>query len=148
MLNELEEASPWIQTIEALRVVSSEHGIRPKMPSLKVKSVVDSTFPQSKSCMIRITDRASPSTVTVEWGDPTVAHYGAQLWRLGSARASGSCAISGATITRGAAVYRPSIGRFPPQNRNAMILASTIDQMLAVESTYSCATPKEKAEPF
>jgi hypothetical protein len=135
MLNQLEEASPWIQTIEALRIVSSEHGIRPKRPSLKAKSSIDSAFPKSKSCVIRITDRTSPSTVTVEWCDSTVAHYGAQLWRLGSARATGSCAISGATITRGAAIYRPSLGRFPPQNRNAMILASTVDQMLALEST-------------
>ncbi|WP_082771604.1 DUF3331 domain-containing protein [Burkholderia sp. PAMC 26561] len=101
MLNELEEASPWIQTIEALRTVSSENGVRSKKPVANAKSAFDSTCPRSKNYVVRVTDRTSPTTVTVEWCDPTVAHYGAQLWRLGSARASGSCAVSGATIARG-----------------------------------------------
>ncbi len=135
MLNESKAKNPWIQTIEVLRTVSGANDMRSMGPVVKGKAAVDSTIPRSKNCVIRVTDLTSPSTVTVEWCDPTVAHYGAQLWRLGSARAAGSCAVSGATISRGEAVYRPSIGRLPPQNRNAMILASTVDKMLGVESS-------------
>jgi hypothetical protein len=135
MMNGSKATNPWIQTIEVLRTVSGASGTRSMRPVTKAKAALDPTFPRSKNCVIRVTDRTSPSTVTVEWCDATVAHYGAQLWRLGSARVAGSCAVCGAVISRGEAVYRPYIGRLPPQNRNAMILASTVDKMLGVESS-------------
>jgi len=77
-------------------------------------------------CVIRLLERESPTSATVAWGDWTSCFYGAQLWRRGTAKRVGVCSLSGQTIARGDAVYRPRHQPIP-RNVEAMILAAVLE---------------------
>lgn len=76
---------------------------------------------------VRILDRPSKNTAIVSWFDPTVCRYGDQPWRASRARQPGTCALTGNSIRRGDAIYRPRTVRPCPLNANAMILASCVE---------------------
>jgi hypothetical protein len=88
------------------------------------------------SIIVRVIERTTSSTVVIEWRDPTHCSYGDQIWRASRARGVGTCAISGEPIHCGDWVYRPT-GRPLPRNAGAMILASHIDKVDAVND--ACA---------
>nr|WP_240975840.1 DUF3331 domain-containing protein [Paraburkholderia aromaticivorans] len=85
-------------------------------------------------CAIRVLERNGQTSATIAWSDATSCCYGEQLWRRCIARKSGVCALSGQTIARGDAVYRPRRARPAPRNVDAMILATVME-----------ATPVEEA---
>ncbi|WP_245753233.1 DUF3331 domain-containing protein [Paraburkholderia sartisoli] len=80
---------------------------------------------------IALLDRPSPRTATVSWSDPRGCKYGEQVWRLATARRSGTCALSGQGIAAGDAIYRPTKARPPPANAAAMMLATVVELAFA-----------------
>ncbi|MEI6002300.1 DUF3331 domain-containing protein [Paraburkholderia bengalensis] len=72
----------------------------------------------------------TPHTISVCWSDSQTGHYGDQIWRLGFARTSGFCALSGQPIRAGDDVFRPRRNVVKvPSNWNRMILASVVPTM-------------------
>ncbi|WP_412760710.1 DUF3331 domain-containing protein [Paraburkholderia tropica] len=53
-------------------------------------------------------------------------YYGAQIWKQGKARSLAVCVLSGASIRRGDAVYRPMTRGNAPLNHNWMMLVSAV----------------------
>jgi Domain of unknown function (DUF3331) len=78
-------------------------------------------------CVIRLLERTSPTSATVAWSDSTSCCYGAQLWRRCIAKRAGVCSLSGQTIAKGNAVYRPRRVQPIPRNIEAMILAAVLE---------------------
>ncbi|WOD13845.1 DUF3331 domain-containing protein [Paraburkholderia kirstenboschensis] len=98
------------------------------MRSTAVSSLVRSRYSEScfSKCAIRVLERSGRTSATVAWSDATSCHYGEQPWRRCIARKAGVCALSGQTIARGDAVYRPRRVRPAPRNVAAMILAAVM----------------------
>ncbi|MFM0226979.1 DUF3331 domain-containing protein [Paraburkholderia dipogonis] len=91
---------------------------------------MDTDSPRAQSFTVTVLEYMSNSRVCLSWHDPTLCNYEEQIWTPTLARRSGRCALSGAQIRRGDAVYRPQTrGRTPPANGNAMILASVLAQI-------------------
>ncbi|WP_081075369.1 DUF3331 domain-containing protein [Burkholderia anthina] len=87
-------------------------------------------------------ERISDSSVLVSWHDSTSCHYNEQTWVSGFARVTGVCALSGASIRSGAAIYRPGRRAYGyPANAEAMILAEAMRNALgnqdATNSTFT-----------
>jgi hypothetical protein len=80
--------------------------------------------------VVRVVDRVTAKTVVVYWCDATSCRYGDQVWRMGVTKRRGRCALSGAPINAGDAVYRPRQGRLPPVNAGAMMLAFEVERVL------------------
>ena len=78
-------------------------------------------------CVIRLLERTSQTSATIAWSDSTSCCYGAQLWRRCIAKKAGICSLSGKTIAKGNAVYRPRRVRPIPRNIEAMILAAVLE---------------------
>jgi Domain of unknown function (DUF3331) len=85
-------------------------------------------FPTSVT--INVLDRTE-RTATLAWHDPTSCHYDDQRWHRVAARSNGVCAMTGALITRGTDVFRPSRRKtnLAPSNAHAMILASALQAL-------------------
>ncbi|MGH8781294.1 DUF3331 domain-containing protein [Paraburkholderia sp.] len=67
---------------------------------------------------------ATPGTILISWSDSTLGRYQDQLWRAGFAHASSVCGLTGATVRRGDAVFRPVARvRDRPVNVSDVILA-------------------------
>ncbi|WP_084069341.1 DUF3331 domain-containing protein [Paraburkholderia heleia] len=75
---------------------------------------------------MEIVERHSESLLSVCWCDATLGRYGAQLWKLTKARCRAVCALSGAPIRRGDAVYRPWARGHAPANADWVVLASMV----------------------
>ncbi|WP_405044826.1 DUF3331 domain-containing protein [Paraburkholderia sp. USG1] len=83
-----------------------------------------------KTFNLTVLEHMANSRVCLSWHDPTLCNYEEQVWTPGLARRSGRCALSGAHIRRGDAVYRPQTrGSTPPANSDAMILTSALEQV-------------------
>jgi len=124
MLMTFEPMSPWAQTVRCLD--QSPFTIQPARPRLD--RTARSLNPCPSSVVVRVLERPTSTTATIEWRDSTLCCYGNQLWRASRARSVGTCAISGASIHHGDRVYRPT-GRPLPRNASAMILTSEIDNI-------------------
>jgi hypothetical protein len=85
-------------------------------------------------CAIRVLERHGLDVATVSWSDATAGCYGEQFWRRGVARKSGVCAMSGRTIAKGDAIYRPRRVQPLPRNIEAMILASVMETIPLADS--------------
>ncbi|WP_425434094.1 DUF3331 domain-containing protein [Paraburkholderia lycopersici] len=81
---------------------------------------------QSSAAHMEIVERHSESLLSVCWCDATSGRYGAQLWKLTKARCRAVCALSGAPIRRGDAVYRPWVRGHAPANADWVVLASMV----------------------
>ena len=76
---------------------------------------------------IRSIEWQTDTTLLVSWSDATRGSYLDQTWRAGYARVRGVCALSGMSVERGDAVFRPfHRGAAPPSNAFDMILASVL----------------------
>jgi len=76
---------------------------------------------------IRSIEWQTDATVIVSWSDATRGNYLDQTWRVGYARVTGICALSGMSVKRGDLVFRPfHRGAAPPSNALDMILASVL----------------------
>jgi hypothetical protein len=76
-----------------------------------------------------VVERCDERDIVISWQDSTRGRLGDQRWRLGTASASGVCAMSGRQIRRGDCAYRPlrRVSKLP--NRGDMILAIAIDSV-------------------
>lgn len=112
---------PWAQTI--FRLTTLNDGMTPDVPVFR-RPVAQA----GERCVaVKLIERPSTTTATIEWRDSTRCCYGDQVWRAMRARTAGICAMSGCAILPGDHVYAPN-PRPVPSNAGAMILASVLDQ--------------------
>lgn len=77
---------------------------------------------------VALVERLNPKCISVRWLDSTASNYHEQRWVRRIATASGICALSGKPIFSGQYVYGPTSKlEYVPDNRNAMILAASIE---------------------
>ncbi|WP_250515953.1 DUF3331 domain-containing protein [Caballeronia sp. INDeC2] len=112
---------PWAQTI--FQLTSLNDGVSFDAP------FTSHPFAQTgeRRVTVKLIERPSTTTATIEWRDSTRCCYGDQVWRAMRARTAGVCAMSGREIRPGDYVYGPN-PRPVPGNAGAMILASVLDQ--------------------
>nr|WP_310698818.1 DUF3331 domain-containing protein [Paraburkholderia sp. USG1] len=128
------EKDPWLRTLAALQRFSE-----PPDGSFSPFAQPEYRYPpsrraagdsQMKTFNLTVLEHMANSRVCLSWHDPTLCNYEEQVWTPGLARRSGRCALSGAHIRRGDAVYRPQTrGSTPPANSDAMILTSALEQV-------------------
>jgi hypothetical protein len=123
---------PWTGTVELLLGVSRPSIVsrciaRPVPWAGCMTSAQRKESAQTLTTAIRAIDRLTDCTVAIAWSDATRGAYGDQVWRRMRARCRGMCAISGAAIAHGDAIYSPRPSRLPCANADAMVLASVID---------------------
>ncbi|WP_408405825.1 DUF3331 domain-containing protein [Paraburkholderia sediminicola] len=83
-------------------------------------------------------ERRSDKTIAVCWTDAMFGRYTEQLWVIGVARRKSTCALTGATIRRGDAVYRPRLtASHVPTNSEAMILVASMNRTYPEQSVLS-----------
>jgi hypothetical protein len=112
---------PWAQTI--FRLTALNDGITPDAPVFR-RPVAQAG---ERRVAVKLIERPSSTTATIEWRDSTRCCYGDQVWRAMRARTAGVCAMSGCPILPGDHVYGPN-PRPVPSNAGAMILASVLEQ--------------------
>jgi hypothetical protein len=85
---------------------------------------------RAKSTRVTFVERFSAKSVSITWRDATAANYCEQLWIRRIARSHGVCALTGASIERGDAVYSPA-GRtaMRPANCAQMVLAAVLEDL-------------------
>jgi len=126
------QIDPWVQTIQLL-------SFEPRFPDVCVDATPVARHTASHGCRAMLSTSSSPqlkvslierttsSTVTIAWRDPTSCFYGAQIWRIASAKVSGICALSGQRIRRGDRIFHPRPCKPAPVNARAMILESALN---------------------
>lgn len=110
---------PWARTIFQL------HGLRIEAPPFRRNAAQAG----ERRVAVKLIERQSTTTATIEWRDATRCSYGDQVWRAMRARTAGICAMSGGAILPGDQVYAPN-SRPVPSNAGAMILASVLDEAM------------------
>jgi hypothetical protein len=86
-----------------------------------------SSTSRSPHLKVSLIERTTSSTVTIAWRDATSCFYGAQIWRVASAKVSGICALSGEQIRHGDRIFHPQRSKPAPVNARAMILESALN---------------------
>ncbi|RFU49657.1 DUF3331 domain-containing protein [Paraburkholderia sp. DHOC27] len=136
MLQDANAVDPWTRTIDLLSLPA---GVRPVIDEA-VDWARHRTLTEKCSSrwgpFVRVVDRPSALTVTLDWRDSTKCCYREQLWVAGRARVSGRCAMSGAPILPGDDIFRPRPARPAPRNVSAMVLAAAVDAYVACETLY------------
>ncbi|HEJ2439687.1 TPA: DUF3331 domain-containing protein [Burkholderia multivorans] len=90
---------------------------------------------------ISTVEQLSPTLISISWSNPCMGHYTDQVWRIGLARRSAVCMLSGVSIRPGDAVFRPRVrGTHVPINHDRMILAA------AIAGLFPSSHPSEGAE--
>ncbi|WP_256701887.1 DUF3331 domain-containing protein [Burkholderia sp. SRS-W-2-2016] len=80
------------------------------------------------NCTVTVDERLADYSFALSWSDSTRCHYREQVWKRALAKKAGICALSGASIRKGDAVFRPEDRRYrDPLNAGAMILAASLD---------------------
>lgn len=125
---------PWSQTVGWLTMQSVSTNAHARESQRADESVARrqrcvSTTPAHANVAVSVIDRPTASTATVAWCDPRSCRYGDQVWRASVARQPGTCALSGRSIGRGDAIYRPRACRPSPLNAGAMILAAVVEDV-------------------
>jgi hypothetical protein len=132
MLTDAKLVDPWTQTITLLLMPEqselrlTEQAPPPVVVSPTRSPTLDASRAKAKP-FVRIIDRPTALTVTLDWRDATKCCYREQLWVAARARVSGSCAMSGEPILPGDDIFRPRPSRPVPRNVGAMILASAVE---------------------
>jgi Domain of unknown function (DUF3331) len=126
-------AERWLRTLSLIASLPNAAGsgahsrmsrVAASRPGSPCTSMSDAV---SGARVVKVVERRSSKTVAVCWRDATSGHYAEQVWTLGVARVRAVCALSGAPISRGDAIYRPRHCRsHVPVNAEAAILASTL----------------------
>lgn len=76
---------------------------------------------------IRVLERLSSTAVSLCWYDATCGHYADQLWKRTHSRRKTVCTLTGRTVNRGDAIYRPYRRGLRPANANHSILACVLE---------------------
>ncbi len=83
-----------------------------------------------RAAVITFVERFGAKSISITWRDSTAGRYTEQLWVRRIARSRGVCALTGADIVRGDAVYGPfSRPSSRPRNMSQMILADQLDDL-------------------
>ena len=141
MLTDTNVVDPWIRTIglltipEVLEIIDREP-VPPARRRHRAEANVSEWRPY-----VRVIDRPSAHSLTLDWRDPTKCCYREQLWVAAHSRVHGRCAMSGKLISPGDEIFRPRPTRPVPRNVGAMILAA------AVEACYPRASAPAEEEP-
>jgi Domain of unknown function (DUF3331) len=137
---------PWQQVVSELQITSAPDACCNETKSVRHRSQGRSSDSRLKASWlsasrsndegvellpihgrVTILERRSLTTIVVSWCDATSGHCGDQIWTTGIAQKRAMCALTGAHIRRGDAVYRPRRSRAHlPANTNGMILASAL----------------------
>jgi hypothetical protein len=121
----------WMHTVWALSSRSVIQGSFPDVNEMgaireeQYSSLITEGY-EGREVFVSIIDRPSARTATISWRDPTGCCYGDQVWRAGVSRGQGICAMTGQTILRGDAVFKPCARHPLPMNIGAMILAAVV----------------------
>ena len=128
MLLEANLDDPWTRTINLLSLPAGSQFAFEELfdPAVTRRAPADVSGPAWEPA-VRVIDRPSPLSVTLDWRDATKCCYREQLWVAARARVAGRCAMSGEPIAPGDEIFRPRPARPAPRNVNAMILASAIE---------------------
>ncbi|WP_413195098.1 DUF3331 domain-containing protein [Pararobbsia alpina] len=124
---------PWARTVRLLGWVSAPANelADASMPSVLRRGTRGATSSTRMTCTsladVKVLERLSDVTAAVTWHDPTLCNYESQIWREGTARITGLCALTGVRIVPGEPIYRP-IGQ--PANAGAMIRSVAIGPIL------------------
>jgi hypothetical protein len=134
------QVDPWVQTIRLLSPGSRRPGAGAHtMPVAKRGTFhgCEATSSTSRSPHLKVSliERTTSSTVTIAWRDPTSCFYGAQIWRLASAKVSGICALSGQRIRHGDRIFHPLRSKPVPVNARAMILESALNAIEPLQTS-------------
>ena len=85
---------------------------------------------EHSAAVITFVERFGAKSISITWRDSTAGRYTEQLWVRRIARSRGVCALTGADIVRGDAVYGPfSRPSSRPRNMAQMILATLLDDL-------------------
>ncbi|NLP64824.1 DUF3331 domain-containing protein [Paraburkholderia sacchari] len=127
---------PWKQTILLLERASrssadaeaDQEGVKRKAtracsPQRASRSASHTVF----SGRIRVLERLSSTVVSLCWHDATFGHYADQIWKRTHSRRKTVCTVTGRTVNRGDAVYRPYRRGTWPANANHSILACVLE---------------------
>ncbi|ANB76500.1 hypothetical protein AYM40_30295 [Paraburkholderia phytofirmans OLGA172] len=129
---------PWQRTVGAL---SSWPDGEPTLPGATGHFPIKHAATESKGkspCvsgglgLVKVIERLNETTAVIDWRDSTAGCYTEQVWRVCVARVTGQCALSGAAIKKGDAVYRPRTNRNLRANAAFMILSSELDNAFSL----------------
>ena len=128
------KCSAWLSTVNRLcEIAAQPHGglqRNSRNRHTRVNNRLEAeTMIGMGTITVRIVDRCSLTTAFVEWCDPTKCRYGSQLWRASKSKRVGICALTGAAVKVGDAIYKPSSGVNVPNNSSAMIRAEFIEAL-------------------
>ncbi|WP_425497869.1 DUF3331 domain-containing protein [Paraburkholderia ultramafica] len=126
-------SDPWVQTVGLLALLSGAANAPPLLSAAAREAGRGELRTPSRSnprkAAASVIDRPSSSSATISWCDPTSCRYVEQVWRASIARISGICALSGARINPGDAIYKPGRARSTPANADEMILSSVVNDV-------------------
>jgi Domain of unknown function (DUF3331) len=133
---------PWLQTVHLLKALTTScNGMRPDalpaQPSTRRGSLhVDHAISARThaTTLVSVVERPTIVTAIIDWRDATTGCYAEQTWRAGIARRCGQCALSGAPISTGDAIYRPRTTKHFLANADCMMLASAVNEAKDRES--------------
>jgi hypothetical protein len=127
MLADTNVVDPWIQAISLLSLPeASGSAERESVHRATCKYYSESHVPECRP-FVRVIERPTAQTATLDWRDSTHCCYREQLWVAARSRVSGRCAMTGAAILPGDEIFRPRPTRPAPRNVGAMILASAVE---------------------
>jgi hypothetical protein len=112
-----------------------EHSSAPAARATRRSAAIERAKAQSASgqhsaAVITFVERFGAKSISITWRDSTAGRYTEQLWVRRIARSRGVCALTGAIIVRGDAVYGPfSRPSMRPRNVSQMILAELLDDL-------------------
>ncbi|WP_144149121.1 DUF3331 domain-containing protein [Paraburkholderia sp. BCC1884] len=137
MLEKAHFTDPWLRTLGLLSVLSGDaevgnHAVEAAIARKEPWGCHLPVMGQRFEVQVRVIDRPTQSTATVAWRDPTHCSYGDQVWHASRARVTGVCALSGQSIKRGDAIYKPRPCRPAPLNVGAMILGSVLNNAVGM----------------
>jgi len=140
MLPNTSVVDPWIRAISLLCLPDGSESVDRK----SIHHATCNYYAESKvsECRpyVRVIERPTPQTVTLDWRDSTNCCYREQLWVAARSRVSARCAMSGAPISPGDDIFRPRPTRPAPRNVGAMILASVLEACYRRGSAFEYAT--------
>lgn len=123
---------PWVQTVALLALLSGTANAYPQLLSAAAREAgrgehCTPSRSNMRKPVANVIERPSSSSATISWCDTTSCRYVEQVWRACIARMPGICALSGARINPGDAIYKPGRARSTPANADEMILSSVVN---------------------
>lgn len=119
--------SAWQTVLSGLMYLDTQtsRGIRTSHALQKILGKHTWCF-QRRSVVFSCIEREAGGALLVSWHDATVGNYSDQRWTRQISRACGTCALTGAEIARGVAVFKP-LSR-SAKNAGAMILEASVSE--------------------